>query len=85
MQYDPREYAAHAIEGADTFFVETDTTGGVTMRFALSHACAGPSTRSNPCPVTMVWRRSRSLSAGLGESMASARSGMHMMSAISGT
>ncbi|HUR58798.1 MAG TPA: Gfo/Idh/MocA family oxidoreductase, partial [Opitutaceae bacterium] len=37
-------YRAHAIEGADTFFVETDTTTGVTMRFALSHACAGPST-----------------------------------------
>ena len=39
-------YRAHAIEGADTFFVETDTTTGVTMRFALSHACAGPSTHS---------------------------------------
>ena len=38
-------YRAHAIEGADTFFVETDTTAGVTMRFALSHACAGPSTQ----------------------------------------
>lgn len=37
-------YRAHAIEGADTFFVETDTAGGVTMRFALSHACAGTST-----------------------------------------
>lgn len=37
-------YRAHAIEGADTFFVETDTTVGVTLRFALSHACAGPST-----------------------------------------
>ena len=37
-------YRAHAIEGADTFFVETDSTSGVTMRFALSHACAGPST-----------------------------------------
>ncbi len=34
-------YRAHAIEGADTFFVEADTTSGVTMRFALSHACAG--------------------------------------------
>ena len=34
-------YRAHAIEGADTFFVETDTTAGVTMRFALSHACTG--------------------------------------------
>jgi predicted dehydrogenase len=37
-------YRAHAIEGADTFFVETDTSTGITMRFALSHACAGPST-----------------------------------------
>ena len=37
-------YRAHAIEGADTFFVETDTASGVTMRFALSHACAGAST-----------------------------------------
>lgn len=37
-------YRAHAIEGADTFFVEADTTAGVTMRFALSHACTGPST-----------------------------------------
>jgi predicted dehydrogenase len=37
-------YRAHAIEGADTFFVETDTTAGITMRFALSHACAGQST-----------------------------------------
>lgn len=39
-------YRAHAIEGADTFFVESDTTTGVTMRFALSHACAGTSTHS---------------------------------------
>lgn len=38
-------YRAHAIEGADTFFVEADTTAGVTMRFALSHACAGASTQ----------------------------------------
>ncbi|HWA87675.1 MAG TPA: Gfo/Idh/MocA family oxidoreductase [Opitutus sp.] len=38
-------YRAHAIEGADTFFVETDTTGGVTMRFALSHACSGGSSQ----------------------------------------
>lgn len=37
-------YRAHAIEGADTFFVETDTSSGITMRFALSHACSGPST-----------------------------------------
>lgn len=36
-------YRAHAIQGADTFFVEMDTTAGVPMRFALSHACAGSS------------------------------------------
>ncbi len=36
-------YRAHAIEGADTFFVETDTASGITMRFALSHACSGAS------------------------------------------
>jgi predicted dehydrogenase len=36
-------YRAHAIEGADTFFVETDTSDGITLRFAMSHACAGPS------------------------------------------
>jgi hypothetical protein len=36
-------YRAHAIEGADTFFVEADTSSGVTLRFAVSHACAGPS------------------------------------------
>jgi hypothetical protein len=39
-------YRAHAIEGADTFFVEADTTAGVTMRFAVSHACAGPSSHA---------------------------------------
>ncbi len=39
-------YRAHAIEGADTFFVEADTTSGVTMRFALSHACTGASTHA---------------------------------------
>jgi predicted dehydrogenase len=36
-------YRAHAIEGADTFFVEADTVSGINLRFALSHACAGPS------------------------------------------
>jgi predicted dehydrogenase len=36
-------YRAHATEGADTFFVEADTAGGVTLRLALSHACSGPS------------------------------------------
>ncbi len=39
-------YRAHRIEGADTFFVEADTASGVTLRFALSHACAGTSTQS---------------------------------------
>lgn len=34
-------YRGHAIEGADTFFVETDTVEGVTLRVAMSHACAG--------------------------------------------
>lgn len=34
-------YRAHAIEGADTFFVEADTVTGVTIRFAVTHACAG--------------------------------------------
>jgi predicted dehydrogenase len=36
-------YRAHAIEGADTFFVEADTAAGITMRFAVSNACTGPS------------------------------------------
>ena len=39
-------YRAHAIEGADTFFVEADSTTGVTMRFALSHACTGAGTHA---------------------------------------
>jgi predicted dehydrogenase len=39
-------YRGHPIEGADTFFVETDTTAGITMRFALSHACSGPSSHT---------------------------------------
>lgn len=39
-------YRAHAIEGADTFFVEADLASGCTLRFALSHACAGASTSS---------------------------------------
>ncbi len=34
-------YRAHAIQGADTFFVEADTAEGVTLRFAMSHACSG--------------------------------------------
>lgn len=36
-------YRAHAIEGADTFFVEATTTSGAIMRFAVTHACAGQS------------------------------------------
>lgn len=39
-------YRAHAIEGADTFFVEADTTTGVTMRFALSHTGTGAGTHA---------------------------------------
>lgn len=39
-------YRAHAIEGADTFFVEADTVSGVTMRFALTHACTGAGTHA---------------------------------------
>ncbi len=39
-------YRAHRIEGADTFFVEADTVAGVTMRFAVSHACSGASSQS---------------------------------------
>ncbi|MEO7597881.1 MAG: Gfo/Idh/MocA family oxidoreductase [Opitutus sp.] len=39
-------YRAHHIQGADTFFVEADTTAGVTMRFALSHACFGQSSQA---------------------------------------
>src|SRR5580658_9757640 len=39
-------YRAHAIEGADTFFVEADLATGCTLRFALTHACAGASTSS---------------------------------------
>lgn len=34
-------YRAHAIEGADTVFVESRTAGGVALRFALTHACHG--------------------------------------------
>lgn len=34
-------YRAHAIEGADTFFVQAVTKAGQTMRFAVTHACAG--------------------------------------------
>ncbi len=36
-------YRAHRIEGADTFFVESRTQEGVTLRFALTHACDGES------------------------------------------
>jgi predicted dehydrogenase len=54
-------YRAHAIEGADTFFVETDTTAGVTMRFALSHACAGPTTQ---CEVVLCDKAALRYSVG---------------------
>ena len=39
-------YRAHSIEGADTFFVEADTTNACTLRFALTHACAGASSHA---------------------------------------
>lgn len=39
-------YRAHQIEGSDTFFVEADSADGVTMRFALSHACSGASSQA---------------------------------------
>lgn len=39
-------YRAHRIEGADTFFVEADTATGITLRFAVSHACNGTSTQA---------------------------------------
>ena len=39
-------YRAHAIEGADTFFVEADTASGATIRMAMSHACAGESSHA---------------------------------------
>jgi predicted dehydrogenase len=38
-------YRAHEIEGADTFFVEAVSDTGITLRFALSHACAGASSQ----------------------------------------
>lgn len=34
-------YRAHPIEGADTFFMESTTSAGVILRFALTHACEG--------------------------------------------
>ena len=39
-------YRAHAIEGADTVFVESRTAGGITLRFALTHACDGAHTHA---------------------------------------
>lgn len=38
-------YRAHSIEGTDTVFLESRTTGGATLRFALTHACEGASTQ----------------------------------------
>lgn len=45
---EPREaravlFRAHAIPGADTFFVEAAADRGVTLRLGLTHACAGRS------------------------------------------
>ncbi len=37
---DAEVYRAHAIPGADTFFVRAKTAGGVEMLAATSHACA---------------------------------------------
>jgi len=34
-------YRAHAIEGADTFFVQASPPSGQVLRCALTHACAG--------------------------------------------
>jgi predicted dehydrogenase len=34
-------YRAHAIEGADTFFVAARTASGIPLRLALTHACHG--------------------------------------------
>lgn len=34
-------YRAHQIEGADTFFVQATSDRGVSLRLALTHACAG--------------------------------------------
>lgn len=48
-------YRAHAIQGADTFFVEAETPAGVTLRFAVSHACAGTSTQ---CELVMCEKAS---------------------------
>jgi len=33
---------AHPIEGPDTVFLEAETSSGVPLRLALSHACRGP-------------------------------------------
>jgi predicted dehydrogenase len=38
-------YRAHPIESTDTVFVESQTAEGVTLRFALTHACKGDSTQ----------------------------------------
>lgn len=39
-------YRAHDIEGADTVLAEALTANGVRLRFALTHACHGPSAQS---------------------------------------
>jgi len=38
-------YRAHLIESTDTVFVESQTAEGITLRFALTHACQGESTQ----------------------------------------
>ena len=63
-------YRAHAIEGADTFFVEADLATGCTLRFALSLACAGASTSSETIicekaiPQVLGWRPDRGFVEG---------------------
>lgn len=39
-------YRAHEIQGADTFFLESRTSGGAILRFGLTHACEGASTHA---------------------------------------
>lgn len=39
-------YRAHAIEGPDTFFVAAQTTGGLPLRIALTHACPDTETHA---------------------------------------
>ena len=50
-------YRAHAIEGADTFFVETDTSSGITMRRSA------PSSASSDSGSSPSWSGGRGSSA----------------------